>query len=122
MRSNKDDLESQNETLKEELDTISEKKESLEKGQQTERRKIEKAATRDGKFWLDKVPDHAPEFKILEPGERTVPIISVLNLKGGVGKTTITANLGSVMDTHGARVLMMDMDLQGSLTNLFFLC
>jgi chromosome partitioning protein len=42
-----------------------------------------------------------------------------LNLKGGVGKTTVTANLGAALDGLGYRVLLLDIDLQGSLTNLF---
>jgi cellulose biosynthesis protein BcsQ len=48
-----------------------------------------------------------------------MPIVSVLNLKGGVGKTTICANLGAALDRIGYRVLLLDLDLQGSLTSLF---
>jgi cellulose biosynthesis protein BcsQ len=43
----------------------------------------------------------------------------VLNLKGGVGKTTITAHLGAAFAAKGYRVLMLDLDLQGSLSSLF---
>ena len=57
-----------------------------------------------------------PKFRPLE--ERRRPIISVLNLKGGVGKTTITAHLAGALARKGYRVLMVDLDLQGSLTSL----
>jgi chromosome partitioning protein len=50
---------------------------------------------------------------------RTVPIVSVLSLKGGVGKTTITAMLGLALACKGWRVLYVDLDLQGSLSSLF---
>lgn len=44
-------------------------------------------------------------------------IISIANHKGGVGKTTTTANLGAALANTGARVLLVDMDAQGSLTS-----
>lgn len=42
-------------------------------------------------------------------------IISILNYKGGTGKTTTTVNLGAGLALRGARVLCIDMDPQGSL-------
>ena len=44
--------------------------------------------------------------------------MSLLNLKGGVGKTTIAANLAVAMAQHGWRVLTVDFDHQGSLSQL----
>ena len=49
-----------------------------------------------------------------------VSVVSVLNYKGGVGKTTITANLGADLAARGYRVLLIDMDPQASLTLSFY--
>ncbi|WP_338507194.1 ParA family partition ATPase [Erwinia aphidicola] len=41
-------------------------------------------------------------------------IISVLNQKGGVGKTTLSVNIAARLAADGARVLLLDADPQGS--------
>ena len=46
-------------------------------------------------------------------------VVSVINYKGGVGKTTLTANLAAELAWRGYRVLMVDLDAQASLTFSF---
>jgi chromosome partitioning protein len=46
-------------------------------------------------------------------------IVSVINYKGGVGKTSLTANLGAELAWRGKRVLLIDLDAQASLTFSF---
>ncbi len=47
-------------------------------------------------------------------------VVSVINFKGGVGKTTLTANLGAELARRGLRVLLVDLDPQSSLTYSFY--
>ncbi|MBU8546848.1 MULTISPECIES: ParA family protein [Roseomonadaceae] len=46
-------------------------------------------------------------------------IVSIINYKGGVGKTSLTANLGAELAWRGKRVLLVDLDPQASLTFSF---
>ena len=45
--------------------------------------------------------------------------ITVLNLKGGVGKTHTVWLLASVCQEQGKRILLIDTDTQGNLSNSF---
>jgi chromosome partitioning protein len=47
-------------------------------------------------------------------------VVAVMNYKGGVGKTTLTANLGALAAGRGLRVLLLDLDPQTNLTFSFF--
>lgn len=46
-------------------------------------------------------------------------VVSVINYKGGVGKTTLTANLGAELAWRDYQVLLIDLDPQASLTFSF---
>jgi chromosome partitioning related protein ParA len=48
-----------------------------------------------------------------------IKTFAALNSKGGVGKTTLLANLGGLLADMGARVLLVDADPQPSFTKYF---
>ena len=48
-------------------------------------------------------------------------IITIVSTKGGVGKTTVTANLGGLLADSGYRVLLIDADPQPTLSSYFIL-
>ncbi|MBL8536777.1 MAG: ParA family protein [Hyphomonadaceae bacterium] len=64
-------------------------------------------------IWERKPPQRPAIYESSRP-----PIIVVANMKGGVGKTTITSNLGAHFssDPQNKRVLLIDFDYQGSLS------
>ena len=78
--------------------------------------RMKKAQRLEGYLWQAKALQKVPKFRLLS--ERNKAVISVLNLKGGVGKTTVTAHLGAAFARAGYRVLLVDMDLQGSLSGM----
>ena len=51
--------------------------------------------------------------------DRTARVVTLLNLKGGVGKTHTTWLLASVCQERGKRVLLIDTDTQGNLSSSF---
>ncbi|MGF6222576.1 ParA family protein [Pseudomonas sp. YL-218 TE3947] len=48
-------------------------------------------------------------------------VVSVVSTKGGVGKTTVTANLGGLLADAGLRVLLLDLDSQPTLSSYYVL-
>lgn len=67
-------------------------------------------------FWI-RPPDPATLAGQQAALQTSMPIICVVNFKGGVGKTTICANLAAHFAQAGKRVLMIDCDYQGSLSD-----
>lgn len=45
--------------------------------------------------------------------------ITVVSTKGGVGKTTLAANLGGLLHDLGLSVLLIDADIQPSLSRYY---
>ena len=48
-------------------------------------------------------------------------VVSVVSTKGGVGKTTVAANLGGLLADAGLRVLLLDLDSQPTLSSYYTL-
>lgn len=48
--------------------------------------------------------------------QRTCRVVAVTNNKGGVGKTSSTVAIGSILQTMGYRVLLVDLDPQANMT------
>lgn len=46
-------------------------------------------------------------------------VLSIVSTKGGVGKTTVAANLGGFAADAGLRVLLLDLDVQPALSSYF---
>lgn len=46
-------------------------------------------------------------------------VVSVISTKGGVGTTTVTANLGGLLADAGLRVLLLDLDSQPTLSSYY---
>ena len=70
----------------------------------------------DGRLWLRPPAGPVPAFRPL--AERKTVVVAVLNLKGGVGKTTLTANLAATYAAAGKPALVIDLDYQRSLSML----
>ncbi len=61
----------------------------------------------------------AKEYIPYRPKGQPAKIVAVANFKGGVGKTSTCAHLAMSAALDGYRVLMVDLDSQGSMTSIF---
>lgn len=58
-------------------------------------------------------------YKPFRPEGLPAKIVAVANFKGGVGKTSTTVHLAMSAALDGYRVLVVDLDSQGSMTSIF---
>jgi len=61
----------------------------------------------------------AKEYRPWRPAGLPAKIVAVANFKGGVGKTSTAAHLAMSAALDGYRVLIVDLDSQGSMTSMF---
>ncbi len=59
------------------------------------------------------------EYQPWRPADLPAKIVAVANFKGGVGKTSTAAHLAMSAALDGYRVLVIDLDSQGSMTSIF---
>ena len=61
----------------------------------------------------------AKEYRPYRPEGLPAKMVAVANFKGGVGKTSTAAHLAMSAALDGYRVLVIDLDSQGSMTSIF---
>ena len=110
------DAKARNDKLEHEVNVTN--KDLLQAGKRflSAERRFKRAMETEGQFWNTTAYKSRPKFLPLL--QRKCAVVSLLNLKGGVGKTTTSAHLAAAFAQRGYRVLMVDLDLQGSLTSL----
>lgn len=89
------------------------------KGKQKKLDEIERASHSDEKNLWDLSSKETPDWFCRRWPAFSPRIITLANFKGGVGKTTISANLAIALSKRGYRVLIIDLDYQGSLDGRF---
>jgi len=70
----------------------------------------------EGNIWNIHKSNTPPDHQRIITEQKPI-IVTIANLKGGVGKSTLTANLGRYFHSRGNNVLLIDFDYQGSLSN-----
>jgi cellulose biosynthesis protein BcsQ len=78
-----------------------------------------RTASRDhAEFW-SRDPDARRRLPgYIEKLSSSIPVLLFANQKGGVGKTTLATNVAACFAERGERVLVIDLDYQGSATSL----
>jgi chromosome partitioning protein len=61
----------------------------------------------------------AKEYRPYRPPGLPAKVVAIANFKGGVGKTSTAAHLAMSAALDGYRVLVVDLDSQGSMTSVF---
>jgi chromosome partitioning protein len=71
------------------------------------------AGTKNSKYYF---PEPLLKFDLKNQEQRPCKVFVCTNIKGGVGKTTLSSNLAHALSILGKRVLLVDMDPQGDAT------
>ncbi len=69
-------------------------------------------------FWSRDADVARRRPKYVEDLSGSIPVLLFANQKGGVGKTTLATNVAACFAERGERVLVIDLDYQGSATSL----
>lgn len=117
----RDEAQTTNDLLQKENETLKQLLATKETELKTSQNKINRAragfAHPERDLWLRK-PFNPPE-NYHDRMRSSKPITMVANLKGGVGKTTIATCLSSFLDLeYHERVLVIDLDYQGSMSSM----
>ena len=65
------------------------------------------------------IGSRAKEYTPYRPAGLAAKMVAVANFKGGVGKTSTAAHLAMSAALDGYKVLVIDLDSQGSMTSIF---
>lgn len=68
---------------------------------------------------LSEAGSRTKEYRPYRPAKLPAKMVAVANFKGGVGKTSTAAHLAMSAALDGYRVLVIDLDSQGSMTSIF---
>jgi cellulose biosynthesis protein BcsQ len=72
----------------------------------------------NAEFWSREPASDRRLTDYIEKLRKSIPILLFANQKGGVGKTTLATNVSACFAERGERVLLIDLDYQGSATSL----
>jgi cellulose biosynthesis protein BcsQ len=93
-----------------------------ERRMEFQNRQIRQLSEGSQELWRLRAPNAFAQYASWLRDPVGAKLVTIGNLKGGVGKTTIAANFAAYLsETRGLNVLLIDLDYQGSLSNMMLL-